>query len=81
MSSIAYDIETGTPYTMIKGVPHKLVTEYLEDDTGVTVTAKFVPAKTLPNNDRDTAIDECRKFASNYGKHRITQLEQSEEGK
>lgn len=52
MSSIAYDIETGTPYTMIKGVPHKLVTEYLEDKTGVTVTAKFVPAKTLPNNDK-----------------------------
>ena len=51
MSSIAYDVETGTPYTMIKGVPHKLVTEYSEDKEGITVTVKFVPAKTLPNND------------------------------
>ena len=54
MSSIAYDVETGTPYTMIKGVPHKLVTETKEDKDGVTVTAKFVPAKTLPNNNKVT---------------------------
>lgn len=49
----------------------ELYVKYIEN------TDKFYPL--YASLDRETAIDECRKFASNYGKHRIAQLEQSEE--
>jgi len=40
-------------------------------------TSNFYPL--YASLDRERAIDDCRRFAANYGKHRIAQLEQSEE--
>lgn len=44
MSSIQYDTETGITYTMINGVPHKLVTENIGIEGGFKVVTKLVPA-------------------------------------
>ena len=47
MSSIKYDTEQGVLYTMLNGVPHKLVTETELTKEGVKVIAKYVPAPVI----------------------------------